>query len=166
MLKRSAALFLLTSAGPLWAQAPALSPATPAQIAAGVSACIAATQPERVNEAALVQAGWSKGTPKDAKGKALTVPFGIYGRKDSNVMLLTPPAKGPCTVLARISRADAAPAVVEAVSAQVKAQPKRDKDNNLIWLSGRTAIQLAATGDNAKPALRIAVIQLAEKPGR
>jgi hypothetical protein len=66
-------------------------------------------------------------------------------------------------VLARIERPESAPAVVQALAAHLKAQPKRDKNNNLIWLAGRTAVQLAATGDRAKPALRVAVIQLAEK---
>jgi hypothetical protein len=165
LLRPLAALALLASAGPALAQASALRPAAPAHVVTGLSACIAAMRPGGgVEQSKLTGAGWRKGTAEDAKGKAMPMPFAIYGRKDANVVLLTDPAgKGACTVLARIERPESAPAVVQALAAHLKAQPKRDKNNNLIWLAGRTAVQLAATGDRAKPALRVAVIQLAEK---
>jgi hypothetical protein len=127
---------------------------------------MAAVGPTSVNDAALVAAGWSKGVAKDSKGKLLPMSVNIYGHKGSSLMLITSPegkARGACTIVARIERTEVARAVVTAISAEVKSEPKRDKNKDLFWFAGRTAIQLAATGEASKPALRIVVLQLPEK---
>ena len=165
MLKSLGALLLVANAGAALAQASSLKPASPADIQSGLSACRAAAAPGAAAGAALAEAGWQKGIVRDGKGKAIASPVGVYGRKDSNLMLMTSPAgRAPaCVVLARIERPEVAKSVAEAISAELKIQPKRDKDNDLYWFVGGTVIGLSPTGDPDKPSLRIAVMQSAEK---
>lgn len=164
LLKLAAAL-LLGCAAAAQAQTSSLKPAAPAEIVAGVSACVTATRPGALDEAALTQAGWQKGSLRSGKGKTVSSPLSFYGREGSNAMLLTNVDTGTasCTVMARIERIEAAPAVVQAISSELKVQPKRNKSNDLYWFVGQTVIGLVPTGQRDKPSLSITVMQLAEK---
>jgi hypothetical protein len=163
LLKYTAAIFVSMLASAAAAQVSSMQPASTQEIATAVSACMAAVRPNSVDDAALIAAGWSRGVLKDAKGKTIPAPVNIYGRKGASLMLLTTQGKGACTTIARIERPELGRAVADAISAQVKSQPKRDKNKDLFWFAGKNAIQLAATGDVSKPAVRIVVLQIAEK---
>jgi hypothetical protein len=165
LLKRFVLIGLLAGASQATAQASSLKPASPAEIAAAVTACMAAAKPDALDEAALTQAGWQKGTLSNSKGKTVASPLTFYGRKGSNAMLMTSAGKGAasCNVMARIERVDAAPAIVQAISAALKTEPKRDKDNDLYWFAGRTVVGLSPTGKPESPAVRVSVVQTAEK---
>jgi hypothetical protein len=141
-----------------------LKTASIADISAATSACIASVGPAGTDEKILLAQGWRKATVS-SKGKIVATPLSIYGRKNADVVLMTAPgtaASGLCTVTARVEAGGYA-AVAQALSELVKKPPFKSTPAESTWLVGPTAVQLAATGDSAKPSVRVSVLHVAEK---
>ncbi len=166
MPRSAAALALLGAASAAAAQGQILVPAAPAEIAAAVASCVAATNAGGADAKVLGAQGWQRAIATDGKGKPLATPFAVYGRKGGKTMIMIAPSKQGrdlCTVTARIDGTAAAKPVVEAVSAQLKTKPAKVEPSAIYWLAGGKAVQLASTGDRSKPSVRISIMQLPEK---
>ena len=166
MLRSLAALALLASSSAAIAQGTSQKPASPAEIAASTASCIAATTATGIDVTALEGGGWQKATATDGRGKPLQTPFSVYGRKGGNTMLMLAPASGArglCTVMARIDRAENAPVVINALSAQLNTKPAKADKGEIYWFAQNKIVQLATTGDRSKPSVRISVMQVPEK---
>lgn len=158
---------LLAAASPAAAQGSAsgLKPASPADIVAATSSCMAAVGPNGTDEGVLLAQGWAKAT-MTSKGKTVEAPLNVYGRKAGNVILMTAPdtkASGICTVMARIDRPETAPAVVNAMSTQLQTKPAKTEPGSVYWFAQQRIVQLATTGDRSKPSVRVSVMQIPEK---
>jgi hypothetical protein len=165
LLKPLLALALLTVSAAGLAQAPALQPASPAEIVAAASTCFASAKPGMIDASVLTGQGWAKGEASDKSGKTIDLPFDFYGRKGSKVMIMAKNAdgNGMCSVLARVDRIETSSAVAQALSARFRKKPFKADKEGVFWLSERRIVQLAATGDRAKPSVRISVMQQIEK---
>jgi hypothetical protein len=167
LLERSLAILLLGTVGTAaGAQTQSLVPAAPAEIAAAVGTCVAATKPAGADAGVLAAQGWKKATATSASGKPLATPFSVYGREGGKTLITVSKAKKRgdlCTVMARIESTDTAKPVVEALSAELKAKPGKIEQSEVYWFAGRKVVQLASTGDRSKPSVRISVMQLPEK---
>ena len=168
MLKFALASALVATAAPVLAQGgvAGLKPATPADIVSAASSCIAAVGPTGTDQAVLLAQGWTKAT-MTRNGKAVEPPLGIYGRKSGNVVLMIGPngkTGGLCNVVARVERIETASAVASSLSTQLNSKPAKTEPGSVYWFRGSKIVQLATTGDRAKPSVRISVMQMSEKP--
>jgi hypothetical protein len=167
LLKLVPALILLAAAAPGGAQGTpsGLQVAATDDIAKATSSCMAAVGPNGTDESVLLAQGWAKGT-LTSKGKTVDASLNIYGRKSGNVVVMTAPgtgASGLCTVTARVAGAGAHDAVRAALSASLAKQPFKTTASETFWMVGRTAVQLAPTGNSARPSIRVSVLHVAEK---
>ena len=100
--------------------------------------------------------------PLTSKGKTVATPLKFYSHKDRNVILVTAET-GLCTVHAATNGVGTYAAVAEAITTDLKKLPFRSSPTETAWLAGRTGVQLAATGSDSRPSVRLSVLHLAEK---
>ena len=142
-----------------------LQPATPSDISSAASSCLASVQATGTDESVLLAQGWERATMR-AEGRAVETALKIYGRKGANVVLMTAPgtgASGLCTVTARVESLDSFAAIAQAIGQNLNIEGKQSEAGAMLWFSGRKVVQLAQTGERAKPAVRVSVLHLTEK---
>lgn len=136
-----------------------MSVASPADVLAATRSCIAASGNGVVDGARLEADGWQRGTASSA-GRAVETSLTFYGRPNGNVVLMTGPgAAGQpqvCLVTARVADVRGRGAVQAALSGAF-GEPLQSAPDGIIWRAPSHIVQLAATGSDAQPAVRVAV---------
>jgi hypothetical protein len=152
-----AALVALIAAAPL--AGATRPPASRDEIMAGVRSCAAGLTATGLDEVKLAGDGWSKGSITN-KGKPVALDLILYGK--GNLMLMSakvPAGKTPiCTITARIATVTEYPAIQAAFAAAYGAPVKDDGKGEQLFISpDHRIIDLASTGSNNEPAVRVAV---------
>ncbi|NJC34452.1 hypothetical protein GGR88_001966 [Sphingomonas jejuensis] len=152
----SAGLATVAAVAPAAAQ---LSVAAPADVLAATRSCIAASGNGAVDGARLEADGWRRGTAS-SDGQAVETPLSFYGRPNGNVVLMTGPgAAGQpqvCLVTARVADVRGRGAVQAALTGAF-GDPIQSAPDGILWRAPSHIVQLAATGSDAQPAVRVAV---------
>ncbi|MBJ6121340.1 hypothetical protein [Sphingomonas mollis] len=133
--------------------------ASQSEILEGVQSCAASLASTGIDEASLVSDGWSKGVMSES-GKPLASDVIFYGK--GNLMLMsvrTSAGQTPiCSILARIGSVDDYPALQDAMAAAYGKPIKDDgKGEQMFIARDHRVIDLASTGSNKNPSVRIAV---------
>ena len=169
-MKRSANLLLLALFGALGpalaAQPSGFRPVKPDVIAQSGRSCANSVSSTGVDEQRLRADGWSEGTLQ-SKGKEAASPLRFFGRAGTMLLLTREegrPAGGSCVVMASIKSTKHYPQVVEAMTAALGGSASKAKDESVMWLlDGGKAAQMAPTGSNEKPSVRIVVVFVSGK---
>lgn len=123
--------------------------------------CFAATNGGEIAPAELEKLGWKRATI-EANGKAVNGGPIIYGHKDRAPIILLSATEGSglCMVNARIEDFSVFEDFKAAFGDKL---PKPNKDGEITFFAEGRPVQIAATGSQSEPALRLAVMTPMEK---
>jgi hypothetical protein len=135
-----------------------MKPASVDEIRAAVATCLSAVSAEGLDEARITADGWQAAKLNGASG-APVKELRFFGRSAGNVLLVTLAGKSAtCMATARIGGNEAFPAVADRISADLQLKPFKTVPGENTWLQRGRAVQLTATGSEAAPSVRAAVI--------
>lgn len=131
----------------------------PGDVLAATRSCVAASRNGVVDGARLAADGWQRGAAS-SDGRTVETPLTFYGRPNNNVVLMTGSgAAGQpqvCFVTGRVSDVRARTAVETAMTSAF-GKPLQSAPDGILWRAPSHMVQLAATGSDAQPAVRVAV---------
>jgi hypothetical protein len=135
-----------------------MKPAAVDEIGAAVSTCLGAISAEGLDESRIAADGWQAAKLTGASG-APVMELRFFGRSAGNVLLVTLASKSAtCMATARIDRKESFLAVADRISADLQLKPFKTVPGESTWLQRGRAVQLSATGSEAAPSVRAAVL--------
>ena len=160
MMRLLAAVLLIGTPAAASAQ---LKPSDPEAIAAAVADCWTAVGPKTVDTNVLGRNGWQAGSISDAQGGQVDTPLQVYGKRDSEVVvMLMPTTSSPaCTVTARVSSASDVSLAAQAVQRGLTGAHPQVKTarsgRSIVFIALPKIAMLDATGSKAQPGVRVVV---------
>jgi len=149
-----AIVFALATAVPAAGQA--------ATLASAVRACLDATGTAGIDDAGLRGGGWEA---YDIDVGDDAAPLRVYGRGRGPMLLAgvgAESAESGCHVLQPLSAGTALAAAVTELTAELRTEPNERKASQAMWVIGGKGVLLEATTKNAKPAVHVTVVNIAE----
>lgn len=139
----------------------ALKPAATGDIVGATRACIAASDPRQVDTAQLAAEGWQAGATQDGRGKPVETDLDVWASAGNGAVILTMAGQPLCTVMARVERAGRYPVIRDALHAAIGARGRivERQAYQQTWMVEGLVIDLAATGNQQAPSVRVTVMQ-------
>ena len=141
---------------------------TPEQLVASIKSCSTAVSVDGIQDDNLTKAGWAKGELKGADGEVMDA-VRVYSHKEVNALIMLPPEARKdgksCIVMAKMASVKDIASAANLLSAEVGKAPEKSRSQNVVWLAGERAIQLAPTGTEAAPSVRVIVAYARENKG-
>ena len=163
---RAVVAFCAAAATVLPANAKGLETASQGEIVAGARSCVASVGPAGLDQTRLVADGWSKGSIASKDGKPIDTSIILYGKGHLMLMSMQPQPGKPqlCTLLARIESVRAFAGIQTAFASTYGAPFKDDgKGDQFSQAPDHRFINLASTGSNDRPSVRVAVGYLSQE---
>ena len=145
---------LITSA----ASAASLAPATTPEVVSGVQSCLAAIHSDGVDVEKLKQDGWNA-MSASAGGKPVAAPVPLFFKGN---LLLAHQGTAPtpiCAIMAKVSDVPAISGIAKALDSVLKTGRKIENGKAIpaYWFPEGHVVQLATTGSERSPGVRIVV---------
>ena len=140
-----------------------MNPGQPEAVAEAVADCWAAVGPRGVDQSVLARAGWRAGSMKDRQGGRVETPLQVFGKANSDVVLMlmsTADVPG-CTIVSRLGKAADVNVAAQAVQRRLTAADPQVKTaragKSIAFLAQPKMAMLDATGTKDRPAMRVVV---------
>lgn len=140
------------------ASAASLSPAATPEVVNGVQSCLAAVRSDGVDVDKLKHDGWNAMSAPD-EGKPSAAPIPIFSRGN---LVLVHQATAPtpiCAIMAAVSDVPAISGIVKALDSVLQTDRKIENGKAIpaYWFPEGRVVQLATTGSEKAPGVRIVV---------